>query len=150
MVVPTVGIVIGDHDRHVFPLRELLERVNRLHQKLLFREGRGIGRMARFRTIGLEKAHGRHVAVLWPDPEIVDRVVMIRLIGGSSDGGRRTREQMVRIRSAGVILEGIIVAVIRCGTRCNNRLAGGGLRKVGEKPSPGNTLLVQEVANIRA
>jgi len=81
VVVPAVGIVIGDEDGHRFPLRQLLQGVYGLNQKLLFEQRGGVGRVASVRLAGFDETNGREVSAVGRVPEIGEGVIVVGLIG---------------------------------------------------------------------
>ena len=61
MVVPAIGIVVGDHDRRVAPERTLFDRIDCGHDRGLFFQRCRIGRMSRVVLRELQVGHGRKV-----------------------------------------------------------------------------------------
>ena len=59
VVVPAVGVVVGDDDRGVRPVRCALEGVDLLDDELLLVEGVGVGGVPVLVTGGLQEADGR-------------------------------------------------------------------------------------------
>src|SRR5579863_7155376 len=56
---------------------------------------------------------------------------------------------MVNVGSRLIVLEGVVMAVVSGGTG-SDRLIVGGLREVGVEPAPGDSLGVQQVADVLA
>ncbi len=62
MVVPAIGIVVGDHDRRVSPERTVLDRIDGGHDLGLLLKRRRIGGMSRFVFRELQVGHRREIA----------------------------------------------------------------------------------------
>ncbi len=115
VVVPAVGVVVGEDDGHVLPLRQLLQAVEGLDQEALLAEGIGITGVAVLIRRRLEVADLRQVPGLRGQPEVAQVVLMIGLVvmPDHRHGGRR---QVVRVGRGLVILEGLVVRdVVRPG-----------------------------------
>jgi len=70
VVVPAVGIVIGDNDRRAPPLREVLQAVDCVDQENLFVLRVGDLRVALLLPRGLQEAHRRQVTRVRRAPEV--------------------------------------------------------------------------------
>ena len=64
VVVPAIGVIVGDDDRRFLPFIAGHDRVDRLHDEGLFVEWIGIARVAVRIGGGLEEAYGGHMAML--------------------------------------------------------------------------------------
>ena len=62
MVVPAIGIVIGDDHRRALPERRFFESVDRVHQKCLLIERIRVHGMPVLIRRGLQETHGRQIA----------------------------------------------------------------------------------------
>src|SRR5690242_6268891 len=62
MVVPAVGIVIGDHDSGIAPFGPALQKIDDLHGERLFVQWIRITRMSVLIRGSLQKTHGRKIA----------------------------------------------------------------------------------------
>ena len=58
MIVPSVGIVIGDYDGCLSPLVGPLETIDRLHEKLLLQKRTGIASVTILISSSFEIAYG--------------------------------------------------------------------------------------------
>src|SRR5690349_11292685 len=64
MVVPAVGIIVGDDDGCRIPVRALHDGVDGVHEEDLFIEGIGIRRMAILIGTGFEEGDGREIPAI--------------------------------------------------------------------------------------
>ena len=76
MIVPAIGVVVRDDHRHVFPLRQTLQTVERLDEELLLRERIGVRGVSILIARRLEEADGRQIAAVRRRPE-VGQIVLV-------------------------------------------------------------------------
>src|SRR6185503_6948872 len=108
VVVPAVGVVIGDDDRGVLPLRKLLQVVDGVDDKPLLVNGIGIGCVAILVAGGLQETHAGQLARISGRPEGRQVVLVVGLVGGA-DHVRGRRGQVMRVRCRRVVLERLVV-----------------------------------------
>ncbi len=77
MVIPTVRIVVGKHNRRVLPVVLLLEKVDYLRQECLFIERVRIAGVRILVCRRLEETDGRQMPRAHRRVEIVDVILMI-------------------------------------------------------------------------
>ena len=81
MVVPAVGVVVGDDDGGGFPVPAVLQPVDGVDQEPLLVQRRGVAGMSVLVRRGLEEADPGHVPVVHRTPEVGEVVLMIGLVG---------------------------------------------------------------------
>ena len=158
VVVPAVGVVIGDDDRGGLPVPGLLDLVDRVDDEVLLVDRIRVARVGVLVRSRLEVADGRHVAVLQRLVEVGQVVLVVGLIG-APDPGFRGRRQVLRVRGGLVVLERVVVrhVVRHLGTadvlvlRAADRVAGAvrpGRREPALEPAPGDVLRVEQVTDV--
>src|SRR5215475_13828793 len=108
MVVPAVGIVPGDNNCGVSPLRSLHEGIDYVHDENLFVDGVGVSGVAILIGAGLEIADCGQVAVLKSGKEIREVVLVICLVG-LSNRANGTWPEMMRVGRVVKIHEWFVV-----------------------------------------
>ena len=83
VIVPAVGVIVGDDDDGAGPERGLFDGVDCVDDEGLLVEGIGVARVTVLVSRGLEKANGRHVAGGESIGEVVYIVLVLGLIRGS-------------------------------------------------------------------
>ena len=109
MVVPAVGVVVGDDDGGAGPEGRLLDGVDHVDDEGLLVERVGVAGVAVLVAGGLQEADCGHVAGGESSGEVV-RVVLV--VGGDrvgADGCDRGGTDVVEVGGAGVVLEGLVV-----------------------------------------
>src|SRR6266700_1151877 len=108
MVVPAVGVVVGDHDGGVSPELGVLDRVDGVDQEVLFVGGVGVARVPVLVGGGLQEADRRHAAAA----QVLEEPVQVVLVFGPPivpDLGDAGRGQVERVGGGGVVLERLVV-----------------------------------------
>ncbi len=77
VVIPTIGIVIGNDDDRVAPLRSLLDDIDRMHKECLLIQRIGVAGVAVAISGGLKKADGGKVSGLYRVEKIVNVVLVV-------------------------------------------------------------------------
>jgi len=89
MVIPAIGVVIGDDDRCRRPLGALHHRIDDLHDEALLIDWIGVAGMAIFVSGRLEEGDGRQVIELEGSEEIGRVVLVVRGIWSHTIGFNR-------------------------------------------------------------
>src|SRR6185437_12379990 len=158
VVVPAVGVVVGDHDRGGLPERGLLDLVDGADQEVLLVDRVGVPGV-RVLVLGrLEVAHRGHVPVLQRGEEVGQVVLVVGLVG-AADGGFRGRRQVLGVGGGLVVLERVVVRgvvghrgatdvlVRRAADRVPGAVGRGG-REPALEPAPGDMPRVEQVADV--
>ena len=171
MVVPAVRVVVRDHDRRRLPVAALLDGGDDLDDERLLVDGIGVARVPVLVGRRLQVADGGEVAALQRVEEVVAVVLVVGGVGGLpvvlervADRGHAAGAQVVRVRGARVVLEGLVVRDV-VGRRVRavgdglvglSRAARGavGVRdrqiEAALEPSPADALGVEQVADVLA
>src|SRR5271170_4345721 len=161
VVVPAVGVVIGNNDGGALPFRRLLQEVDHVDDKGLFVRGIGVAGVAVLISWGLQETEGGEVTPLDGVKEVVN-VVLVICRTAVPDLFDRSRTRMRRVSCAGVILERLVVRNVillvdggyrRSGTAGASRRpirVRDGQVEASFKEAPGNSLVIQKVADALA
>src|SRR5579862_5556571 len=169
MIVPSVGIVVCDHDRSRIPELGLLDSVDGRNDESLLVERIGISGVTILIAGRLEEYHRRHLGTLGSErlEEVVAVVLMIsagRICRADRDGRRRTG--MRRIRRARIVLERLmmryVIRLIGVGdaryvlarASISRRARAGGIR-LGQiestlEESPGDVFGIEQITDVLA
>ena len=163
MIVPAVGVVIGDHNGRIVPVFRLLQLVDCVDDEGLFVDRVRIARMAVLIGRCLQEGDGRQVAVLQRRLVIGQVILMVSAaILRRADGIDRGRALVVEIGRRLVILEGLVMRDIVVDLDARHRSSGrtgtarravGILRRQVEaalEEAPGDAGFVHQVADIAA
>ena len=172
VVVPAVGIVIGDDHRRVRPFGALLQRIDDAHDESLLVDGVGIAGMSILIGRRLEEAHGRKIPRVERVEKVMNVIGMIRRIDLAgervacvADGRHRLRTRMGGVSRRGVILEPCVVRDVigrgglrrarrprRARPRATARAIGIGDRQIesAHERAPGDIPGVEQIADVRA
>src|SRR5205823_3224259 len=96
VVVPAVGVVVGDDDRGRRPELGLLQLVDLLREEGLLVQRVGVARVTVLVLARLEVADGRQVPRLQRGVEVGQVVLVVGLVG-VADGLDRRRRQVLRV-----------------------------------------------------
>ena len=108
VVIPAVGVVVGDDDRRGLPVLRLLDLVDRVDDEVLLVERVGVAGVGVLVLGRLEVAHRRHVAVLERGVEVRQVVLVVGLVG-LADRRLRGRRQVLGVGRGLVVLERVVV-----------------------------------------
>src|SRR5277367_4495753 len=161
MVIPAVGVVVGNDDRGVLPIRAIHDGVDGAHDKSLLIERIGITRVAIKCALGLEIGNRGKPTLSERRIEKAQIVLVVGLVG-FADLGQVARRQVGWIRRRRIVLKRFVMGNVVMGPgwrgQADARSAARG-RSVGvrtgegkstSKPAPSDVLLVQQVAHVRA
>ena len=109
MVVPAIGVVVGENHGRVLPVRLLLQKVDDLNDERLLVERIGVARVAILIGRRLQETDRRKVARLHRIEEVVGVVLMVGRIAVVPDHLDRGRPHMLQVRRLLVILEGLVM-----------------------------------------
>src|ERR1700733_2299864 len=109
VIVPAVGIVIGNYDGRGRPSGLALQKVDYVYQELLFVDGIGISGMSVLKPRGLQIANRGEVTRFHRGVEIVDVILMVGCVASLADHGRGSGARVSQIRRGLVILEWLMV-----------------------------------------
>src|SRR5208282_3174632 len=87
MIIPTVGVVVGDDNRGALPLGRLFQKVDHVDDIGLFVQRIGITGVAVLNRDGFQEADCGHVAGRDGRGEILDIIFVIGGVSCLSDGG---------------------------------------------------------------
>src|ERR1700722_6985429 len=108
VVVPAVGIVVGEDDHGMVPLRALLDGIDHLDKECLLIKRIGETGVAVAISRGLKEADGGKVIDIERVEEIAQIILMIAAaVIGVSDNLGECRAGVKRVRSRGIELERI-------------------------------------------
>src|SRR5580704_1374262 len=162
MIVPTVGVVVGDDDGGVAPVLGLRQEVDGVDDESLFIKRIGVAGVTVLIAGGLQEADGREVAGIDGVEEIVGVVLVIAGIALLSDGGHRRWTGVVQVLGGDVVLERLMVRdVIGLGLSSDRRrvraLAAGAAVGVGDgqveaafEEAPADARGIQHIADVAA
>src|SRR6266568_2922666 len=160
VVVPAVGVVVGDHDRGGPPELGLLDLVDRVHQEVLLVQRVGVAGVAVLVLRRLQEADRRHVPGAERGVE-VRQVVLVAGLVGVPDGGLGARRQVLGVSGRLVVLERLVVrrvvsdlgaADVRALVAADREsgAVGPGRREAALEPAPGDAPGVEQVTDVLA
>ena len=161
MVVPAIGVVVGDDHRGVLPVRLLLQEVDDVDDEGLLVQRIGVAGVAVLVAGRLEEADGREIAGVDRIVEVMHVVLVVCAVTVAADlcaevgrvcSGWRSR------RSTGRLVVRNVVRLLDIGDgRGGGALAAGGAVGVHRRQieaaleeAPGDTRRVQQIADILA
>ena len=165
VIVPAVGVVVGDDDRGVFPVLAVGDGVDHTDVEDLFVNGIGVAGMAVLISGGFEISDGREAAFTESQPESAEVVLVIGAIGRSADQRGVLGQIVMEILGAGVVLERLVVRnvvangfdgvitgesrMVRAADRLTLGVEASGSEAALE-PAPGDVLGIEEIADVGA
>ncbi len=121
MIVPAVGIVVGDDDRGAGPVGALLQEVDGVDDERLLVERIGVAGVSVLVAGRLQEADGGKVARGDGVEEVVSIVLVVAGIALLADGGDGGGTRVLRVGRGGVVLERLVVrnvvGLVRAGDR---------------------------------
>jgi hypothetical protein len=167
MVIPTIGVVVGDEDRRVVPVLRVLDRVDLFDEEFLFVEWIGVGGVAVLGRRRLEEGDLRHVPRFDGLFEPFDVVLVVDPFGpfgarriAEADLAHRARRGVLEVGRALVVLERLVVHHVAGDRGTADVLHRLGAERTGTfeparfeaalEPAPGDAAFVQQVTDVPA
>src|SRR5579859_738857 len=160
VVVPAVGVVVGDDNCRGVPARKLLKAVDGLYQERLLVQRIGVASVAVLVTGRLEVANGRQFVRICRGPEI-RQIILVIGRPRMPDLVHGCRCQVGRICGLRKVLERFMVRdVIRYGRTGHVRMSSAAYRLTARvysswtettlEPAPADVFRVEQIADVRA
>src|SRR5215472_19357475 len=96
MIIPAIGVIIGNHNSSTLPGWQMLQAIDGVHQEGLLVKRVRVASMTILISRGLEETYRWHMPILNGCPEVRQIILVIGLVGFADHVYRRGR-QVVRV-----------------------------------------------------